>query len=448
MLRKLKLVNGYRLLLFLLLLAGGTAMAQPKDHEPYSRFGLGEPIDQSLSAFGFAGLSATYSDPLHVNIENPASLAGLTATTFEIGMYAKYSHLTDQSKQGNFWSGNLSHLVLAMPMHNRLNDLLQKRQRKFFWTMTFALLPSTQLSYDVYSEKDQPVLETAVSRFKGTGGTSNLLWGHGLRYKNLSVGLNLGYLFGQLENERIVSFPDLPVAYTDRFIDNFSIRAFQWNAGVQYRMDFDKAEKESENVYMGRSLVIGAYGNTATALSTRSVVYRLGEYTTSLGNILGTDTLFQDVNESGEGTLPAEYTLGLMYQKLGKFRLGAEYQFQGWSNYEIEAKPETLFDSRRVAVGVEYIPDISSYNNYLKRIRYRAGFYHRTDARFDDLVRYGLTLGAGLPLVLPRQQTSFINVAIELGQYNSETLIKENFIKFALGFTLNDNSWFFKRRYN
>jgi hypothetical protein len=434
--------------LFLLLLAGSTALAQPKDHAPYSRFGLGEPVDQSLSAAGFAGLSATYSDPLHINIENPAALGGLTAATFEMGIYARYSQLTDGEKQQAFWSGNLGHLVLAMPMHNRLNDLLQKKQRKFFWTMVFALLPNSQLNYDVYSERDQPVVQTAVSRFKGTGGTSNLVWGHGLRYKNWSVGANLGYLFGQLENERIVSFPDLPLAYADRFIDNFSLRAFQWNAGVQYRIDFDKAEKQGENVYLGRSLVIGAYGNTATSLTTRNAVYRLGEYTTSLGNVLSIDTLFQDVNESGEGTLPAEFAIGLMYQQLGKFRLGAEYQFQGWSKYEIEAKPETLSDSRRLAVGAEYIPDISSYNNYLRRIRYRAGFFHRTDPRFDDLVRYGLTLGVGLPLVLPRQQTSFINVAIELGQYHSEGLIKENFIKFALGFTLNDNSWFFKRRYN
>jgi hypothetical protein len=136
-----------------------------------------------------------------------------------------------------------------------------------------------------------------------------------------------------------------------------------------------------------------------------------------------------------------------MYQKLGKFRIGGEYQFQGWSSYENEAKPETLLDSRRIAFGGEYIPDISSYNNYLKRIRYRAGFYHRTDPRLKDLAQYAVTFGFGLPVILPRQQTSFVNVAFEFGQYNTSDAIKETFVKIALGFTLNDSSWFFKRRF-
>jgi hypothetical protein len=82
-----------------------------------------------------------------------------------------------------------------------------------------------------------------------------------------------------------------------------------------------------------------------------------------------------------------------------------------------------------------------------KRIRYRAGFYHRTDPRLEDLKQYALTLGFGLPVILPRQQTSFVNLAFEFGKFDTANAIKENFVKMSLGFTLNDSSWFFKRKF-
>ncbi|MEL6721499.1 MAG: hypothetical protein AAFP82_22565, partial [Bacteroidota bacterium] len=121
-----------------------------------------------------------------------------------------------------------------------------------------------------------------------------------------------------------------------------------------------------------------------------------------------------------------------------------------WSNYENEAKPDVLNDSYRISAGVEWTPDYLSYNNYFKRIRYRLGAFYQTDPRsFNDeqLTKTGLTLGLGFPLILPRQQTSFINFAMEAGQFGLEEAINENYIKFTLGFTLNDNLWFFKRKY-
>jgi hypothetical protein len=163
--------------------------------------------------------------------------------------------------------------------------------------------------------------------------------------------------------------------------------------------------------------------------------------------VLSADTVYREIERRSDGTLPASLRIGLMYQRLGKYRIGVEYGFEAWSQYENEAKPDMLRDSRRLAAGIEYIPDIGSYNNYLRRIRYRAGFYHRTDPRLQDLSRFALTLGLGLPLILPRQQTSFVNLALEVGRYDTPSSLQETFLKIALGFSLNDNSWFFKRRF-
>ncbi|MBL7828843.1 MAG: hypothetical protein JNJ57_19570, partial [Saprospiraceae bacterium] len=123
---------------------------------------------------------------------------------------------------------------------------------------------------------------------------------------------------------------------------------------------------------------------------------------------------------------------------------------ESWSGYQNEVRPETFRNTISISGGIEYTPDYISYNRFGKRIRYRVGGYYRQDPRtvnnsnFDDI---GLTLGMGLPLILPRQQTSFINAALEIGKIGTDSPIEETYFKFTLGFTLNDNTWFYKRRF-
>jgi hypothetical protein len=83
-------------------------------------------------------------------------------------------------------------------------------------------------------------------------------------------------------------------------------------------------------------------------------------------------------------------------------------------------------------------------------VRYRAGAFLREDPRYIEgksFENIGITLGLGFPITLPRQQTSFVNVAFELSRNGAGTSIEEQYAKVTLGFTLNDNTWFFKRRF-
>jgi hypothetical protein len=61
---------------------------------------------------------------------------------------------------------------------------------------------------------------------------------------------------------------------------------------------------------------------------------------------------------------------------------------------------------------------------------------------------WGVTLGAGFPIILPRQQISFLNIAFEGGRLGVANVLEETYFKISFGFTLNDNSWFFKRKFN
>ena len=162
---KVSLWRNFLLLTLSFLLINTTLFAQPKDNAPYSRLGLGEPIHHTLSSAGFGGLSAGYMDPLHVNVLNPASYGWLSSATFEAGMYAERSTIKTNEQSANVTTGNLSHLVLAFPMRNALNDVLENKKRKFFWSMNLALMPNTSIGYDIQTEESNAVSDSILNLF-------------------------------------------------------------------------------------------------------------------------------------------------------------------------------------------------------------------------------------------------------------------------------------------
>lgn len=426
-----------------------TGAIRPKINSPYSRFGLGDLLDLPFaSSAGMAGLSAAYQDAFHVNVLNPASLAYLQATAFELGFYARNANLQSETQDPiGVWSGNLNYISLGFPIKNPINKILDRDQTPFGWGMNLALLPYTLVGYNVGNTEIRENLGQVTNTLKGTGGTYRLYWGNGVRYGSLAGGVNIGYQFGKITNSRNVAFDSLSVAYQTELLDEISVSGFIWNVGAQYTIDFKKTNDEGEQVSSGHKIILGAYGNSTSSFTTNSSqFYHRDNFT--YGEV---DTIISEVDILQSGTMPSEWTFGLAYERLNKMRLGLEYTTSNWSKYENEAKPEVLADSYRIAFGGEIIPDIISYNNYFRRVRYRFGAFYGTDPRTIDgaqLKEFGVTLGAGLPIILPRQQTSFVNLALELGRFGIADALRETYFKMTLGFTLNDNTWFFKRKFN
>jgi len=185
-----------------------------------------------------------------------------------------------------------------------------------------------------------------------------------------------------------------------------------------------------------KSITVGVTGHSNHTINTNTAQFyeRFNPfYATPQDTILSTN------NVRGEATLPAAFGFGVVYKQANKLQLGINYDASAWSNYQNDAKQETFQDAWRVAVGGEYIPDFSSYNSFTKRIRYRLGVFYGQDHRSiggEQIKQVGVTLGFGLPLVLPRQQVSFVNLAIELGQNGANTTIKETYGRLTVGFTL------------
>ena len=184
--------------------------AQPKFNSPYSRLGLGNLANQNFGAMnGMADLSATYQDRYHVNLLNPASLSALQATAFEVGIRAKYGNLQSDSESIEVWSGNLAYLSLGFPLSNPINEVLDRKKSKLDWGMNFALLPYSFVGYDVQSEEIVDDIGKIEYFFQGTGGTYKFMWGNGVKFGNLSAGVNLGYLFGKISRDQEGHFDSL-----------------------------------------------------------------------------------------------------------------------------------------------------------------------------------------------------------------------------------------------
>jgi hypothetical protein len=145
-------------------------------------------------------------------------------------------------------------------------------------------------------------------------------------------------------------------------------------------------------------------------------------------------------------------TAGFQFKNGYTFQLGGEVKYTAWSQYQNDARPDnTLKNSIQYSIGTEFILDKNRLKSDEEKVRYSLGTRFGTDPRtinseqFSSLVFTG---GFCFPIRVGRgQQLSFLNLGLEYGKL-STTVLTESYFKATLGFTLNDNTWFLKRKYN
>jgi len=426
-------------------------IAQQGDNSPYSRIGLG---DLKPEAFVFSQqMGHTYSaflDQYQINIGNPASYASLNVTSFDLGINAKRATLTQDDQSYNGWSGSFDYISLAFPLTNSINDLFERVKRDLRFGMGLTLRSVSSTSYNITTSEYQDGIGSFQRNYRGNGGTYEFMWGNAVKYKQYSFGVNLGYLFGKMEYDRNLFFPDNANAYINTFSNEYNISGFRMKLGLAYNLVLNKKKLEEGKSKHTNKLVFGlnyGLGTTANTNLTESVItVRQG-----VGNAIESDTSSFD-NIEGKLYIPSNLGVGISYFNGEKFALSFDVSTGDWSKYYNEASKEVkgnLKNSLNVSTGGYYRPDLKSYK-FRNRIFYRYGIFYQKDGRVindKQLEQYGLTGGFGLPFIFQRK-ISHASLGFEIGKKGINTPIQEKYFKITFGATFNDDEWFLKRKYD
>jgi long-subunit fatty acid transport protein len=166
------------------------------------------------------------------------------------------------------------------------------------------------------------------------------------------------------------------------------------------------------------------------------------------------DTVLSTDNESGSMTLPMGLKAGLSVNYNDKIVVAADAEYTEWSAYKTTfpssgASGDAFRNSMAFALGTSYTQDINDYNNFLKRVEYRAGFrYEQSNIIINNngVDMMGISAGLGLPMGKSRSK---VNVSFEYLKRGStsNSLIQEDYFRFILGITFADR-WFVRYRYD
>jgi hypothetical protein len=416
------------LFIIFLLLSAGSLKAQIISNSPYSSYGIGEINPSGYSrnvGMGYTGVSAPNND--FINITNPALLYHNRLTIFETGITGQYKRISNTSTSQRTGTVSLSHLGIAFPVSRRSTISVGLRP---YSAVNFNAVDSIQVTKDPGSTDQSN--EFIRRSTQGTGGTNQALLAAGYHIgKGFSVGLQAAYLFGTISNTYSLTHDTL---YTTVLNSDTRISSFVFKPGISYRL------KVKNDVFFNTGATYELASNL-NATRTRDSYRPYGGSSTN--GVPNNDTIAQ----RGDISFPGAIRLGVSFDRPYHWTFAADVAFEQWTEFKRFGQAENSRNIINAGVGAEWIPNINSLGSYFNVVTYRAGLYYNQmpfiihDNRLND---FGINFGASFPV---NKNLSNINIALAVGQRGttSNNLIKEQYIRFNLGFTLSDR-WFIKNR--
>jgi hypothetical protein len=420
--------------------------AQEGTTSPYSFYGIGSlKFKGTVENRSMGGLSI-YTDSIHVNLRNPASFTGNNmkvyneesrAVKFTVGGQYSSTNLKTSSDSDQAKLTTFDYLALSVPMGK--------------FGLGFGLLPYTSVGYKLESNKIVNSENVLGSRFKGEGGVNKVFLALAYQInKELSIGVDASYNFGKITNSAIEFTYDDDgdlLTFQSRENNESELSGLSFNIGLSYkRMITDKLQLTSGLTYAPKSDITSRNERIFSTI----IISSAGQEV--VVNDINADLASQGLDKT-KLSLPSRTAFGLGIGEPRKWFVGAEYTLlktSKFSNRLFDVNPNSSFeDASTISVGGFYIPKYTSFNNYWKRVTYRAGMrYENTGLKINNesINEFGISFGVGLPV---GKMFSNANLGFEFGKRGttSQNLVQENFFNFQLSLSLNDR-WFVKRKYN
>ena len=406
------------------------ANAQAPTNSPYTRYGFGQLSDQSFgNSQAMGGIAYGLRNGLQVNASNPASYSAVDSLTFifDAGLSLQNTNFTEGNVKTNAKNSSVDYIA----MHFRL--------AKGFG-LAAGFLPYSSVGYNMNSTSAIPNSEDEYGNktyqtlsYYGEGGLQQVFIGLGYNVlDNLSVGANLSYLYGDITCSTTTVLSNSN-AFSSALTNKIEVSDYKLDLGLQYSLKLN--DKHSLNLG-----AVYSYGHDINATG-----YKFTEKYS--GNNVATQSIDTLKNAYA---IPNTFGIGATYVYNKKLTVGVDYTLQKWGAVKYNQKEGYLTDRNKIAVGAEYLPNELS-NNYLKRVRYRAGAYYSTPYAkiknkegqlVDGNTEYGVSFGFGLPLY---KSKSILNIS---GQYVKVSpkiagMLEENYLRINIGLTFNER-WFMK----
>jgi hypothetical protein len=391
---------------------------------PFTKFGIGENYSDALiNTQGMAGVGVSQPQYWYANNQNPALLVYNSMATFHVGILGESQRIKSSETSEKHIGGNLNYLVTAFPIKPRR------------WSTSAGLMPYTSMNYKVqYLKNIEGSTQTSVGNEEGSGGLTQLYWSNGVRiYKDLSVGLKVTYLFGNIDKIYKLQ-PSGSSGIISASEDKTVVNDFTFNVGASYSKD---------SLLGAYRLSFGAVYGLASNVKAR-LFNKVSNISTS-GDTIAATLLSKTY---GNLNLPSFITAGVSISKGTKFTLGTEFSYQDWSSFSgVDNVNQNLKESWKIGLGGEYTPDPSAVDGFFKRITYRAGvstekcpFLVNNNQVKDSGINFGFSLPTG---------RSSIDLAFKVGKRGNkaENILEQNYFKVYFGITFNDQ-WFVRRKFD
>lgn len=477
---------------------------------PYSRYGLGDfqfsgGLINTAMGGGGIGLRNDSLIPQYINLANPASLTSHPLVNYEIGITSNTVKVENATSSGVFNRTSLSHFAMAFPVNK-------------YWGAAFGLIPYSTVGYNVAANDSIQNIGAVQYKYEGSGGISQAFMAHAVRpfgwmprryllsdrydalvaandtnaikskmklrnhLSNISVGVNVSYLFGSLINIRRDVFPDSLQTFNTKITKYTTFKDVYASAGLQYTFRFpltlNPAYIGLPDTLVTKTRVFGNsyYFKNAKGIDTAQLFIHQPGVRVTFGAVfaapmdinvsydllaqtykqIGTtelikDTIANNLGVPGRVTLPMMGGFGFALKKDYKWMFQADYTVQMWEDYRYLGNVVGLKNSQRITAGFQFQPKLAGRGNFMSATQYRLGMrWYESYLELNSIRLTEMTVNFGMAFPLPYrtrmgEPVSRVSLNIEAGQRGTTDggLLKESFIRATLGLTINDR-WFMR----
>ena len=402
-------------------------------NSPYSRYGYGLLADRAQGFNkGMAGVSMGMRNGHQVNYKNPASYSAIDSLTllFDVGATLQIANLESNTTKKNANNTSIDHIVAGFRLAPGLG-------------MSVGLVPFSTIGYNMtttstFVQSTGEVEQTET--YKGDGGIHEVFVGLGyMPIKGLSVGANVGYLWGTLDHSVTASFNSTTISSRQRKYTT-DIRSYKVDLGVQYEKPINR----------NNTLILGATYGLGHNIN-RNANYYDQRITTNQGTV-GDTLVAKNAYE-----MPHTFAIGATWNHRNRLRVGFDYSLQLWdgckspqlnSNNEYIVGTDAYKNRHQFALGSEYVRNPNSAK-FMHRVRYRLGFSYATPYvkvnGVDGPRSYTASMGVGIPISNFWSKNSVLNISAQYERVEPKlsTMITENYYRLCIGITFHDG-WFAK----